>query len=188
MLLRFWNETSVANGLRVPENFLRIYHPLDRTQSRISGGVIVQTMCLRCREAGINVIHVSAEVGLRLSTDQRIIQPVKVWNDSGRRGRGRSIAIILEDPEAVPTWVGRWRRCTSVDLRVGTPVKIDDGPPSLPHMLTYEERQWSRRRWAYTVRDLSIVFDNIVKETGQRCAGQGRICWSRDALGELQHD
>lgn len=67
---------SVSNSLRVPENLLRIDHLFDCKQSFISGSIIIQTMCLCSREAGVNVIYISTKCSFRLRVDQSSIQPV----------------------------------------------------------------------------------------------------------------
>lgn len=101
------NDILVPNGLRVPENLLRIDHLFDRGQSRICGSVIIQTMCLCCREAGVNVIHISTKDGLRLPADNGIIQPIHESSQCLRERLGVADApIVLEHPEAAAVGIG----------------------------------------------------------------------------------
>ena len=91
----------------IPENLLGIDDVFDRAQSRISGGIVIQAVCLCGREVGVDVVRIRTKGGLRLSAGESVIQPIDEGRDGGREVRGGGIAIILDDPKGVPIRVGR---------------------------------------------------------------------------------
>lgn len=130
--VRMRDDNLIPNGLRVPENFLRIYHLFDRGQSRVSGSIVIQAMCLCCREAGVDVIQISGEGSLGLSADEGIVQSVDEGSDCCRERRGDTgEPIVLNHPETAPVGICGRRCGRDVDLGVGAPIEIDDGEPWL---------------------------------------------------------
>lgn len=124
----------VPNSLRVPENLLRIYHLFERSQSRVSGDIVIQAVCLCCRQAGVNVIQICAEGSLGLSVDEGTVQPIDECSACRRERRGEAgETIVLNHPEAASVGIRRRRRRRDVDLGVRAPVEIDDGKPWLPN-------------------------------------------------------
>lgn len=105
--IRIRHHLLITNCLGVPEHLLGIDHLLDRVQSRIRGGIVIQAVRLCGREAGVDVVRISTKGRLRLSADECIIQPINVGRNGGREVRGPGKAIILDDPKGVPIRVGR---------------------------------------------------------------------------------
>lgn len=169
--------------MRVPEYLFRIYHLFDRSQSRVSGRIIIQAMCLCRREARVNVIQVGAESGLRLSVDESIVQPVDEGGEGGRKRRGQArVSVVLNHPKTASVGVGRRRRRRDVDLGVRPTVKIDDGEPRL-----FELEQTQQPDVGITyVRGIHTVLDDVIKKTGQSTVRQGCTFRRHNALGILQ--
>ena len=129
---RMRDDDIIPNGLRVPENFLRIYHLFDRGQSRVSGSIVIQAVCLCGREAWVDVIQISAEGSLGLSVDEGIVQSIDEGSDCSRERRGETgVPIVLNHPETASVGIRRRRCGRDVDLGVGTSIEIDDGEPWL---------------------------------------------------------